>query len=465
MLTPILGVGVEQMTQDKAVFEQPLRTSSGLLRVLGTAFGLALAIGGMVGSGIFRTPGAIVGNAGTLWVAALLVLIGGIQTLLSANIWAEVSTSIPLSGGTVVIVRRAFGDTAALITGWTDALAGVAASAQLSVAGAGFLAVILPSLTLYPGLTAAMLTILVALTNWRGVVMGEIAQMVATVAKAAVIIGLIALLFWMRPLATSPSAPVSHQAVAIGTMLIGYQLVYGAYAGWALPGYFAEETTNPGRAIPRALFWSVIGVMTLYLLMLAALAHALPVTLLSGADFPADIALAHILGPASGKVLAVIAFVTVLSCQNANFMPGTRIMLATARAGYAPRSLARVNSGGTPDIALLVFTLLCVGLALTGRYELIFILMGTLNMALTAISDLAYFQLRRREPSLVRPFQAIGHPLLPLLALLLDLGILVAVAIADPWGAAYALIAIVIGIVAARLTVKGRADVAIGAPA
>ena len=451
------------MTQHKVLLEQPVRTSSGLLRVLGTAFGLALAIGGMVGSGIFRTPGAIVGNAGTLWIAAMLIFVGGIQTLLSANLWAEVSTSIPLSGGTVVVVRRAFGDTAALITGWTDALASVASSAQLSVAGAGFLAVILPSLTPYPGLTAAALTILGALTNWRGVVMGEIAQMAASVVKAAVIIGLIALLFQMNPLAASAPVAAPHRAFAIGTMLIGYQLVYGAYAGWGLPGYFAEETTNPGRAIPRALLWSVISVMALYLLMLAALAHALPLSLLSGADFPAGIALAHMLGPASGTVLAVIALVTVLSCQNANVMPGTRIMLATARAGYAPRSLTHVNRGGTPDVALLVFTLLCAALALTGRYELIFILMGTLNMALTAIADLAYFQLRRREPTLARPFRAIGHPFLPLLALLLDLGILIAVASADPWGAAYALIAIVIGVAAARFTAESRANLAIGA--
>jgi APA family basic amino acid/polyamine antiporter len=432
--------------------------------VLGTAFGLALAIGGMVGSGIFRTPGAIVGNVGALWIAALLVLLGGIQTLLSANIWAEVSTSIPLSGGTVVVVRRAFGDTAALITGWTDALASVASSDQLSVAGAGFLAVLFPRFAPYPGITAAVLTILAALTNWRGVVMGEVVQMASSLAKALVIVALIAVLFWMTPLAATVSATgAPHQALAIGSMLVGYQLVYGAYAGWGLPGYFAEETTNPGRAIPRAMLWSVISVMALYLLMLAGLAHALPLAVLAGADFPAGIALEKLLGPASGAALAGIALVTVFSCQNANFMPGTRIMLATARAGYAPRLLTRVNAGGTPDIALLVFTVLCVGLALTGRYELVFILMGTLNMALTAISDLAYFQLRRREPDLQRPFRAIGHPWLPLLALLLDLGILIAVAVADPWGAVYALAAITVGVIAARFSAEGRADVAVGA--
>ncbi len=452
------------MTQDAVQTMQSVRTSSGLLRVLGTAFGVALGIGGMVGSGIFRTPGIIVGHAGTLGIAALLVVVGGVQTFLSANLWAEVSTSIPLSGGTVVVVRRAFGDTAALITGWTDALAGVAASAQLSAAGAGFLAVILPRLTSHGGVTAAALTIIVALINWRGVVMGEVAQMVASVAKALVIIALIAVLFWMTRLAAPTVTLDTPSMVApFGSLLIGYQLVYGAYAGWALPGYFAEETTNPGHAIPRALFWSVAGVMGLYLLMLAALAHALPLALLSRADFPAGIALAHVLGPASSAVLAAIAFITVLSCQNSNFMPGTRVLLAMGQAGYAPRQLTRVNRGGTPDVALLVFTLLCIGLALTGRYELIFILMGTLDMALTAITDLAYLQLRRREPALARPFRAIGHPVLPLLALTLDFGILLAVAIADMRSAMYAMIAVAFGVIVARMTARARAARAVQA--
>ena len=108
----------------------------------------------------------------------------------------------------------------------------------------------------------------------------------------------------------------------------------------------------------------------------------------------------------------------------------------------APRQLARVNRGRTPDVALLVFTQLCIGLALTGSCELIFILISTLDTAVTAITDPAYLQLRRREQALARPFRAIGHPVLPLLALTLDLGILLAGAVADVRCATDAMIAV-----------------------
>ncbi|CAN5233264.1 amino acid permease [soil metagenome] len=434
---------------------QATRTSSGLLRVLGVAFGLALAVGGMVGSGIFRTPGAIVGGAGGIWAAAVLIAVGGVQSLLSANLWAEVSTSVPLSGGTVVVVRRAFGDTAALIAGWTDALACVASSAQLSVAGAGFLGILAPALAHQLGPTAAALTIALALVNWRGVVVGEVAQIAVSLTKALVIVGLIVVLFWLAPTKGGGAPPPTHLMTVAG-LLVAYQLVYGAFTGWSGPGYFSEETKDIGRSVPRAMFWSVIGVMALYLLMLWALAHALPLSQLSGSEFPVGVALGKIMGPTSTLVLAAIALVTVVSCNNGNFLQSTRIMLATARAGYAPPWLARVNAGGTPDVALLVFTVLSAALAFTGRYELIFILMGTLNMALTALSDLAFFQLRRREPDLPRPFRALGHPLLPCLALGLDFLILGAVAISDPLGSAYAVGAVCLGVVAARLSRQAR---------
>ncbi len=436
---------------------QAVRTPSGLLRVLGVAFGLSLALGGTIGSGIFRTPGSIVGGAGTVWLAALLIAFGGVQSLLSANLWAEVSTSIPLSGGTVVVVRRAFGDTAALIAGWTDALACVAASAQLSVAGAGFIALLVPVLAPHLGLTAAVLTLALALVNWRGIVLGEAAQIGASVAKAAVIIALVAALFLLHPVGgPSTIARAAPHAMTIAGLLIAYQLVYGAYVGWSSPGYFSEETQDIGRSIPRALFWSIIAVAGLYLMMLAGLAHVLPTGELARSEFPAGLALARLMGPSGDLALAAIALLTVVSCNNGNFLQCPRIFLAMARDGYAPPQLARVNVGGTPDIALLVFTVLATGLALTGRFELVFILMGALTMALTALSDLAYFQLRRREPDLPRPFRAIGHPWLPLLALLLDVAILGAVLISDLKGAAYALAAIVIGVLATRLTRRTR---------
>jgi amino acid transporter len=404
--------------------------------VLGTAFGLSVALGNMIGSG--------------------LVVAGGTQALLSANLWAEVATSIALSGGSVVVIRRAFGDTAAVIIGWTDALGCVAGTAQAAAAAAGFLAIILPAVSGYPGVTAAVLLLVFAITNWGGVIVGEITQMIASAIQALLLIGIIALLFWVARLPAPPGVSPANPVIAGAGILVGYQLVYGTFVGWNNAAYFAEETKKAGRAIPRALGWSIIAFAALYLAMLLGLGHALPVAELSGDAFPAKLALGQALGPVGITILSAVAFAVLLTCMNSGIMPGSRVLFALGQAAYGPRLLKRVNLGGTPDLALLLFTALSVALVLTGSYETIFMLMGTLALTVTAAMDAAFFQLRRREPDLARPFRALGYPVLPAIALIFDVAFLGTVAYSDLRGTAYAFAIVAVGVIAARLSAPLR---------
>ncbi|WP_082209257.1 APC family permease [Novosphingobium sp. B-7] len=410
-----------------------VKTSSGLLRVLGTAFALAVGLGNMVGSGIFRSPGNVIAQTGSVRLAVLLIVAVGAQSLLSANLWAEVSTAIGLSGGSVVVARRAFGDTAAMVIGWTDALSCIAGTAQAAAGAPIFLAIVWPIIAPDPRLSAAILLIVFSLINWRGVVAGERTQMTASLVQAALVIGIIVLLFVVAPTAAPVAALVPAKAPiwTAGGLIIGYQLVYGTYVGWNNAAYFAEETADPGRTVPRALGWSVIAFGALYVGMLLGLGHALPLAKLSGAAFPAQLALGSALGTTGIRILSAVAFATLVVCMNSGIMPGTRVLFALGKASYAPRFLTSVNAGGTPDLALLAFAGVAVLLVLTGRYETIFMLMGTLALAVTAAMDLAFFQLRRREPELNRPYRAIGYPFLPALALFMDLAILLMIALSD----------------------------------
>jgi APA family basic amino acid/polyamine antiporter len=230
-----------------------------------------------------------------------------------------------------------------------------------------------------------------------------------------------------------------------GGVIIGYQLIYGTYVGWNNAAYFAEETNDLGRAVPRALGWSIVAFGTLYLGMVVGLGRALPLATLSGAIFPAQLALSTALGVTGIKILSAVAFAALVTCMNSGIMPGTRVLFALGKASYGPRFLTSVNGGGTPDLALLVFASLTVVLVLTGRYETIFMLMGTLALAVTAAMDLSFFQLRRREPELHRPYRAIGYPLLPALALILDLAILLMIALSDLRSTFFALLTAGVG--------------------
>src|SRR5580693_8031490 len=125
-----------------------------LLHILGVSFGVAVAIGGMIGVGILRTPSliaAVVPSGAVivaLWVVCLL------QSALEANVVSELATAMPRAGGFYVFAHRAFGDVGGLVVGWTAWLARLAGASALSVGFADFLALIWPAAGRYPGLVA-----------------------------------------------------------------------------------------------------------------------------------------------------------------------------------------------------------------------------------------------------------------------------------------------------------------------
>src|SRR5437667_9494533 len=103
--------------------------------------GVAMVVGIMVGSGIFRTPGEVaskLGRPGLMFVAWVL---GGALALVGALVFAELATRHPKAGGKYVYAREAFGRHAGFVVGWVEGLAiYTAAIAAIGVAAAEFTA-------------------------------------------------------------------------------------------------------------------------------------------------------------------------------------------------------------------------------------------------------------------------------------------------------------------------------------
>jgi len=98
----------------------------------------------------------------------------------------------------------------------------------------------------------------------------------------------------------------------------------------------------------------------------------------------------------------------------------SRQVFALARAGYLPAPLARVNGRGAPHWALVASGAVGGLALLTGTTQVIILsVLGAVVMY--GISLLSLFALRRREPTLARPFVVPGYPAVPLLALALSL--------------------------------------------
>ncbi|MES1260112.1 MAG: amino acid permease, partial [Acidobacteriota bacterium] len=101
-----------------------------LRRDLGLAAALAIVIGTVIGSGIFRVPQTMIQSVGTVQMVFLVWVVGGALSLAGALTYAELAAALPGAGGEYVYLTEAYGPMWGYLYSWT----------QLSVAKSGSIA-------------------------------------------------------------------------------------------------------------------------------------------------------------------------------------------------------------------------------------------------------------------------------------------------------------------------------------
>ena len=411
---------------------------------LGIAFALAVSVGNIIGSGIMRTPGLVADQVPVVWMLLGLWALGGVHVLLSANVASELATSIPKAGGSYVPVRAAFGESMGLLCGWTDWLSNTAAIAALSFACANFVGTIWPDVAAHSAPVAAGFALSIIALNWRGVREGQVAQTLGSFIKVALIGGVIAVAFLAEPIPVGEvvaraGAGMAAAAPAFGffAIIAAYQMIYGAYTGWHAPIYFVEEDRNAVTNIPRAMLISILLVAAIYVALNLSLLSALDMAALRASELPVALVIENAFGRSGGVLVAMLAIVIVVVAINAIVMSSARVLYGMARDGLFLPAAARVNAGGTPNVALAITAVLALILIFSGGFAFLFKLTAALAIFAFFLYEASLFALRRQQPDLPRPFRAIGYPVLPALVCLLDLGLLIAFIAADPISGLY----------------------------
>jgi amino acid transporter len=410
-----------------------------LLKILGVTFGVAVAVGNTIGSGILRSPSIIAGEVPGIALILGLWVLGGVQAGLGANIYAEMATALPKSGGFYIYAQRALGDVCGLIVGWTTWLSKLAGIASTSISFAEFLPLVWPAAGAHKIAVALALQLAIYGANIMGLREGRALQEVTSLIKA----GMLLVFIVTAAVLIAPAEPQNVLSSPLvwkwANIVLAYQLIRGAYSGWDAPLYFSGENVAPDRSIPRALGYGILLTGFLYVGVNAALLHSLGAANVAASPLPFTMVLNRIGGAGPSILFALTAMITVASCCNANIMSAPRVIMALAQDGLLPRPLANVNAGGSPTYSFLLTAAGSLALALSGTFALVFGLIATLDTVAGILSDTSYFALRWREPDLPRPFRAYGHPILPGLLLLTDLVLLGLFASADYVGGAVAL--------------------------
>lgn len=388
-----------------------------LLNILGVAFGLAGAVGGTLGGGILRTPGLVAADLGSGGAVLAAWLLGGLYGLLGAVCVAELGTSLPRSGGWTVYSRRAFGDGAGFVVGWTDWLGHCAGVAWVALTAGDYARALLPALPLGSKAIALLLVGVFTAIQLLGVRAGGGSQLLLSLAKTFAFLLLVAACFLLgepAPAAAGfPAVPLSGLPgwqVAAAAWVLALQAIISTYDGWHSPIYFAEEFSDPVRDLPRSLIGGVLAVIAIYLLINLALLRVLPLSDLAASPLALAAAAERLFGSRGGLLITALALLSVLGLINTSILSAPRVLFALAREGLFPPAASRVNSGGTPWVALLLTGVAMALLILFGEFSVLLAIASFLYVALYASGIASLFVLRWREPELERPFRAWGHP-------------------------------------------------------
>jgi len=379
-------------------------------RILSSGFTLAVTIGGIIGLGILRTPGEVAAVVSDRLTFVLLWLLGGLFILLSTVTAAELVGMTPRSGGTYVLMRRAYGPFPGFVIGWIDWLSFVADTALKAVVVTEFTVLLIPAAVQWQTPLAITVSSLFAALQLRGITLGAKIQQIAAASLAIIVVGFTLALVFAGTAAGSNTAAVPNSGHGLGTWSLVVASIIYTYDGWIYASYFSGEIKGGSGAVARACIKGVVVVILLYVFLTAALAWKVPLASLAGSELALASALEIVISPLASTIVLVTAIIILLAHQNLAYMTTPRILQALAVDGLAVRRAAKISKGGNPIFAVLVSWGLSVVLIMIGGFKFLLHLSVFFYVFLYVLLIAGVIILRLRQPDADRPYRARGHP-------------------------------------------------------
>ncbi len=387
-----------------------------LRRRLGTLDVALVTIGGVIGSGIFRTPSVVARDLGTPVAILGAWAVGGIVSLLGALVLGELAARRPLDGGLYAYLRDAFHPALAFVFGWMllfIAMSGGAASAAIAFAGYAAPVLGIASTPMSLGALAIAAVLLFTAINAFGVRAGTNTQNGFLIAKILAF-ALFVVVALVAPHA--PTAPVAAAAPEPSLGLLGVAMlpVLFSYLGWGPGTYVSAEIRDPVRALPRGLALGVLGVTAIYVAINAVLIHALGIAGLSATTTPvADVARVAF-GPIAERIVGAVVALSLLGFVSNQLLTAPRVYYQMGVDGLFFRAFAKLDPRtGAPIFAIVIQAVIVVALTLSRSYDQLLNYITSADFLFLMLAGIALFIIRARDARDLAPQPYMKIPLHP----------------------------------------------------
>ncbi len=315
----------------------PAKSSDNKISLTGA---ISMAVGTMIGASIFSIFGIGTQIAGK--DLPLAFILSGFYALLVAYTYAKLGGKIISNAGPIAFILKGMGDN--VITGALGILMWLSYIVSIALFSKGFTGYFIPlfhipNTALYIDITETCLILLFMSLNLLGSkAVGKAEFWIVLIKLTILLLFIVVGFFTLKIDRIIPATDSQHLLGVLKASIIFFL----SYMGFGLITNASENITNPGRNVPKAIYFSIGIVMVIYVAVAMAAVGNLPIkTLIAAQDNALAIAAKPFLGTFGFILISVGALFSISSALNATLYGGANIAYSLAKDGELPEVFER----------------------------------------------------------------------------------------------------------------------------
>lgn len=422
------------------------KTHNTLKSELGLFTTIAIVVGAVIGSGIFKKPALMANEVGSAELLLLVWVIAGVVTLFGALTNAEVAGLISETGGQYVFFEKMYGRFFAFMYGWaifvviqTGSIASItyvfseyteyfvplprlsAEIEQSIVLHLPYIGNILPLENIGVKLLTIFIIFLLSTINYFGVKHGGRLSAFFSTVKVAIILFFVLIAFlssngsWSNITSDLPPQVIADKNLFLG-IVAALSGAFWAYDGWNNVTYLAGEIQKPQQNIPLGLFWGTTIVVIVYILINISYLYVLPIEEMSRSQLVAADAATKLFGGIGGGLIAATVMISTFGTSNGTIMASARVYWAMANKGLFFSTIGKTHPKYfTPANAIILQAFWAALLVISGTFDILTDMLIFISWIFYMFGAIGVFVLRKKLPDQYRPYRVVGYPVIPII--------------------------------------------------
>ncbi len=320
-----------------------------------------IAIGGIIGAGLFVGSSTTISQAGP--AAVFSFAIAGFIILLVMRMLSEMAIALDGVQTFPDFARAGLGHLAGFMSGWLYWYFWVVVVAIEAIAGAQIIHGWFPGVPEF-GIGIALMAILTAVNLMSARAYGEFEFWFSSLKVAAIIVFILLCAAWVFGITSPGGASFANLTAHSGFVPNGWGVVLAAatstiftLVGAEIATIAAAESEEPSKVIGRMTVSVTLRILIFYVLSILLIVAVVPWTKIVPKVSPFAATLAYMGYPSGKLIMEAVVLVAVLSCLNSGLYVTSRALFGLAKHQDAPQWLVQVNARKVPARAILIASL------------------------------------------------------------------------------------------------------------